>query len=70
MEKFYNLIFYLGIFTSVYSGVGAKMGFLDQNTAALYGILGLIGTGLGYAGKYYFKRKRQVETGQYYKKKK
>ncbi len=67
MFKFYNLIFYLGIFTSIFSGVGLKLGFVDQNTAAMYGILGILGTGLGYAGKYYFNRKMQVENVQYYK---
>jgi hypothetical protein len=67
MLKIFNLTFYVGIFTSVFSGAGLTLGIIDQNMAALYGVLGIIGTSIGYAGKYYLNRKLQMENGQYYK---
>lgn len=63
MFKFYSTIFYLGIFTSIYGGVGMKLGFVESDLASLFAILGLIGTGMGYAGRYYFIRKYQIENG-------
>ncbi|MBN2259428.1 MAG: hypothetical protein JW702_02725 [Clostridiales bacterium] len=61
MYKFYSLIFYMGILTSIYSGVGLKFGLLDEMMAGLYGILGLIGTGMGFAGRNYLYKKAQME---------
>lgn len=63
MFKFYSMIFYLGIFTSIYGGVGLKLGFVESNLASLFAVMGLIGTGMGYAGRYYFIRKNQIEKG-------
>lgn len=67
MATFFNVIFYMGIFTSISSGVGVKLAFFDQTMAAMYGLMGLVGTGIGYAGRHYFRRKAQVENGQYQK---
>jgi hypothetical protein len=61
MSTFFSLIFYLGIFTSIYGGVGLKFGFVTQEIAALYGIMGLLGTGIGYAGRHYFIKMRRIE---------
>lgn len=70
MLKFYTMIFYMGILTSVFSGVGMKFNMLDPNTAGAYGLLGLFGTGLGYAGRHYLIRKKMIESGSYRARKK
>ena len=57
----------MGILTSLYSGIGLRFALLDENVAALYGLLGLLGTGMGFAGRHYFFKKRQFEAK--YKKK-
>ncbi|MEA3424229.1 MAG: hypothetical protein U9Q80_10615 [Bacillota bacterium] len=60
MYKFYSFIFYMGILTSLYSGIGLKFGMIDENLAGLYGILGIIGTGMGFAGRHYLYKKQQL----------
>ncbi|OPL09502.1 MAG: hypothetical protein AVO33_06825 [delta proteobacterium ML8_F1] len=61
MYKFYSFIFYAGIATSLYSGIGLKFGLLEETVAGLYGILGLVGTGLGFAGRNYIYKKQELE---------
>jgi len=61
MYKFYSFIFFAGIATSLYSGIGLKFGFLDETVAGLYGILGLLGTGMGFAGRNYIYKKQQLD---------
>ena len=62
MFKFFSFIFYMGILTSLYSGIGLKFGLIDETLAGLYGILGILGTGMGFAGRHYLYKKQQLDA--------